>query len=136
MFTTVTEVLTDSSTCEWCIILHSSRITCRSSYDDSIWKSTTLLEVLNESRYRRSLLTDGNIDTIYRLSCLIERLLVDDSINSDSRLTCLTVTDDKLTLTTTDRNHRVHSLDTSLQWLLNRLTIDNARSFTVEWHLK
>ena len=45
--------------------------------------------------------------------------LVDDRVQGDSGLTRLTVTNDELTLTTTDRNHRVDSLQASLQRLMD-----------------
>ena len=95
-----------------------------------------LLEVLDESGNSRCLLADSHINTVNGLACLVETLLIDDGINGDGCLTSLTVADDKLTLATADRNHRVYRLDTSLQRLLNRLAIDNARSLAVERHLE
>ena len=64
-----------------------------------------LLEVLYQGCHGRSFLSDSNIDTINRVALLIEALLIDDSINGNGCLTCLAVTNDKLTLTTTNRNH-------------------------------
>ena len=95
-----------------------------------------LLQVLYQCSYSRSFLADGYIDTIYRLACLIETLLVDDGIHCDGSLTGLTVTDDQLTLSTTDRNHGIHSLQTCLQRLLHWLTIDHTRSLTIQRHLE
>ena len=95
-----------------------------------------LLQVFYQCSYGRSLLTNSNIDTVNRISCLIEALLVDDGINGDSSLTCLAVADNQLTLSTTDRNHRVDSLQARLQRFLYRLTIDNARSLAVKRHFK
>ena len=59
-----------------------------------------LFQILYKSSDSTCLLTDCDINTIYRLSCLIERLLVNNSINSNSCLTRLTVANDELTLAT------------------------------------
>ena len=95
-----------------------------------------LLEVFHKSGNSRSLLSDGYIYTIHWFSSLIEALLIDDGINGDSSLTCLPVTNDKLTLSSSDRNHRIDRLDTRLQRFLHGLAIDHSRSLSVEWHLK
>ena len=95
-----------------------------------------LLEVLYKSRNGRCLLTDCHIYTIYRLASLVEALLVDDGVDSNGGLTGLTVADDKLALTTSDRNHRVDRLQTCLQRFLHRLAIDHTRSLAVERHLE
>ena len=95
-----------------------------------------LLQRLHKVCHSTGLLADSDIDTVYGLACLIETLLVDDGVNGYSRLTCLAVTDDKLTLTTTNGNHRVDSLQTCLQRLLHRLAIDNTRCLTVQGHLE
>src|SRR5690606_39531846 len=47
---------------------------------------------------------------------------------------CLTVTDNQLTLTTSNWDHRVNRFDTCLQWLRYRLTVDNTRRFTLDRH--
>ena len=54
--------------------------------------------------------------------------MVDDRVQGDSGLTRLAVSNDELTLTTTDRNHRVDSLQAGLQGLMDRLTHHDARS--------
>ena len=94
------------------------------------------LKILYQCCNGRSFLTDGYIDTIYWLACLVEALLIDDGIHCDGSLTGLTVTDDQLTLSTTDRNHRVYSLQTCLKWFLHWLAIDNTRGLAVQWHFE
>ena len=95
-----------------------------------------LLEVLYQCSNGRCFLTDSYIDTIYWLASLIEALLVDDGIHCDGSFTGLTVTDDQLTLSTTDRNHRVYRLQTSLKRFLYWLTIDYTRCLTIQRHLE
>ena len=79
---------------------------------------------------RRCFLTDGYIDTIYRRACLIETLLVDDGIHCDGSLTGLTVTDDQLTLSTSDREHGVDRQDTGLHRNTDRFSLNNTRCFS------
>src|SRR5690606_38955689 len=69
---------------------------------------------------RRSLLTDGDVDTGDALA-----LLVDDRVDGDSGLAGLTVTDDQFALTAADRHHRVDRLDAGLQRLVHGLTGDH-----------
>ena len=57
-----------------------------------------LLKRAHEGCNSTGLLTNGYIDTIDRLACLIETLLIDDGINGDGGLTSLTVANDELTL--------------------------------------
>ena len=95
-----------------------------------------LLEVLDKGGNGRSLLADGHVDTVNGLACLVETLLIDDCVDGDGCLTSLTVADDKLTLSATDRNHRVDRLQSGLQRFLNGLAVDNARSLAVERHLE
>ena len=135
MTSCVTEILSDGGSCEWSIVAKSSRICSSRSDYYGIVHRPFLLERLHKAGNSRSLLTDSHIYTIYRLPCLICCTLIQDRINSDCCLTCLTVADDELTLTTTDWNHRVDGLETSLKRLCNRLTEDHARSLALKRHL-
>ncbi len=58
--------------------------------------------------------------------------LVDDRVDCDCSLTDLTVADDKLTLTASDRYHCVDRLDTGLERLGHGLTENHAGSLTLE----
>ena len=71
----------------------------------------------------RLLLADRHVDT---LDAGI--FLVDDRVDGDGGLTNLAVTDDQLTLATTDWHHGVDGFQTSLDRLINGLTSDNAGS--------
>src|SRR5699024_7709174 len=53
--------------------------------------------------------------------------LVQDGICSNGSFSCLTVSDDQLTLSPSDREHRVDSQDTCLQWYGNGFTVNNTR---------
>lgn len=61
------------------------------------------------------LLSDGDVDAVQLLLLilsLVETLLVDDGVDGQGSLAGLTVTNDQLTLSTTDGYQRVDGLDT------------------------
>ncbi len=91
-----------------------------------------LAECLHNSSNRGCFLTDSHIDAVHGLSFLEILALVDDSVDGDSGLTNLAVADDKLALTTTYRHHRVDSLQTGLEGLLDGLTVNNAGRLALE----
>ena len=65
-----------------------------------------------------SLLANGDVDAeelLLLVTGIIETLLVDDGVDGDGGLASLTITDDQLTLATTDRHERVDGLDAGLQ---------------------
>ena len=135
MTTGITEIFTNGSTCKRSIILQRSRITCRSSNNNRIIHCAIFTQCVYNGSDRRSFLTNSYIDTIHRVSCLIIGALIDDRIDSNSRLSRLTVTDDQLTLSATDRYHGIHGFQSGLQRLVYRLTKDNPRCFTFQRHL-
>merc|ERR1719341_996162 len=76
-----------------------------------------------------SLLTNSHIDAeqlLLGISGFIEPLLVDDGIDGDSGFASLSVSNDQLTLATTNGHQAVDSLDASLHGLLDRLPGDDA----------
>src|SRR5690554_4102602 len=122
VFTAVAEELTHGGTGVRSQELHGSRIRGTGSYHDGVVHSAVLFELAHNRSNRRLLLTNRNVDTLDA-----SVLLVDDRVARNGSLTNLTVTDDQLTLTTTDWNHGVDRFQTSLYRLVNRLTSDNAR---------
>ena len=69
-------------------ILKRSQVGSRGYHDGGVIHSAVLLKSLNNGSNRRSLLADGHIDTVNALAPL-----VDDGIDGNRRLTCLTVAD-------------------------------------------
>ena len=60
--------------------------------------------------------------------------LVDDRIDGDGRFSGLAVADDQFALPAADRNHGIDGLETGLQWLVDGLAEDDARSLAFERH--
>lgn len=106
-------------------VLQRSSFRSRGRNNDAVLHSIVLLKSLDKLSDSRSLLTNSHVDTVELLGLVITRvpsLLVQHGIKSDGSLSGLTITNDQLTLTTTDRHHGVDRLEASLDWLVDRLT--------------
>jgi hypothetical protein len=93
--------------------------------------SIILLEGLDELSDGRTLLTNGDVDTVQLLALVgrfVPTLLVEDGVEGNSGLTGLTVTNDQLTLTTANGHHGVDTLQTSLDGLVDGTTGKDTRS--------
>ena len=130
VFALMHEVFRDGDTGVWCQVLHRGAFGCACVDDDGVVHSgcvrhsAVFLEILDQRCHGRALLTDGNVNADAVLA-----LLVQNGIDTDSGFTGTTVTDDKFTLTTADRNHGVDTFETSLQRYIDWLSVSNARCF-------
>ena len=107
----------------------------RSGDDRRVLQSAVLLEGLPDSGDRGTLLADGDVDAadlLLLVAGLPVRLLVEDGVQADRGLAGLTVADDQLTLTATDRGHRVDGLDTGLEGLFDGLTLQHRGRLKLE----
>ena len=93
---------------------------CR-RYDDGIVHGAAFLQLGNQIGNCGTLLADGYVNTDNILISLVQ-----DRIDRDGSLTGLTVADDQLTLSASDRDHGVDSLDAGLQRLFNGLAGNDA----------
>ena len=113
-----------------CEELQRCRIRRGSSHNDGIFHGVIVGQRLDELSNRGTLLTDGDIDAIELRALIlafIDGLLVQDGVDDDGGLAGLTVTNDQLTLATTNRDQAVDCLEAGLHRLMNRFTRDNAR---------
>ena len=90
--------------------------------------SAVLLQRIYDGSYGRSLLADGDINTLYALT-----LLVDDGVDGNCGLTCLSVADNQLTLSASDRNHGIDCLDSGLKRGIYGFTGNNAACHTLDF---
>lgn len=105
MLAVVTEPLAHGATREGSKVLEGSSLRGGSSDNDGVLHGIVLLKGLDELSDGRSLLANGNIDTVELLGLVgtvVPLLLVKNGVNGDSGFTSLTVTNDKLSLTTTN----------------------------------
>src|SRR5690606_4810723 len=134
--TCITLVLTHSNLRHWLVELHWCRIRSCCRYNHGIRHCTFFLQSTNDVRNCRVLLTYRYIYTEYWLTSFVKFFLIQNGVDTNSSLTCLTVTNHKLTLSTSDWNHGIDRFKTSLQWFSYWLTVDNSRSFTLDWHFE
>jgi hypothetical protein len=125
----IAEVFADRASGERCEILEGVCVR-GSRYDDrSVFHCTKLGKSLNNSSNVGHLLSADNIDAVNGLATVdVSRLLVDDRVNTNGRLSSLSVADNEFSLTSSNWDHRVNRFDTSLERLGNRLSFDNAGS--------
>ena len=105
MLSVVTEVLSHGSSSVRSKELKRSGVGGGGSDNDGVFESVSLLEESHDVGNGRSLLTNGDVDAVEGLavvSGLKGGLLVKDSVNSNSGLTGLTISDDKLSLTSSN----------------------------------
>jgi hypothetical protein len=124
----ISEPLTNSTTSEGSNVLKRSSLRSSSSNNDGVLEGIVLLKSLNELSNGGSLLTNSNVDTVELLGLIrtvVPSLLVKNSVNSNSGLTSLTITNNQLTLATTNGDKRVNRLETSLHGLVDRATGKN-----------
>ena len=134
--------LTDCTSCIRCNILKRSQVTCRTRNNGCICHRAVFRQGLHDICNGRCLLTDCYVNAVYALP-----LLIDNRIHRDCRLTGLSVSDNKLTLSSSDWNHGIDCLDTGLKRCINRFTGDNTgchslnlsclgcldRAFAIDW---
>ena len=122
MLALIHEVFTHSTSCIWRDVLQRCNIGCCSGNYDCVIHCTFIIQCLYQLCYSGLFLSDSYIDTDN-----IFAFLVDNGIDSDCCFTCLSVADDKFSLTFTDRDHRIDSLDTCLQRFMYRFSLQYAR---------
>jgi hypothetical protein len=134
MTAVVTEPFTHGASRERSKILQGSSLGSGSGNDDRVLEGIVVLKGLRKLSDSRSLLSNGDVDTVELLLLItttVDALLVQNSVNGNGGLTCLTVTNDKLSLTTANGNKSIHSLETSLHGFVDRATGKDTRSLEV-----
>jgi len=126
----VTEVLSDGGSRVGGQELQGSRVRGSGGNDDRILVGLVLGDTRDDLGDSRALLSDGNVHAVQVLllvGVLVDLLLVDDGVDGDGSLSDLTITNDQLTLSTTDGDQRVDGLETSLHRLVHGLTGQDTR---------
>src|SRR5207245_9396548 len=106
-------------------VLHRCRLRGSRYYDDSMLHRFVLLQDSLGTCHRRVFLTDCHVDTQQ-----VFALLVNDRIDSNSRLAGLAVATDQLTLAAPDGNHAINRFDTGLKRRIYRLARNYTRGYT------
>jgi hypothetical protein len=101
--------------------------------DNGVLHGIVLLEGLDKLCDGRSLLANGNVDAVKLLRLvlsIVPSLLVKNGIEGNSGLAGLTITNDQLTLSTSNWYHGIDGLETSLYGLVDGVSRKNT------WGLK
>ncbi|GBC97168.1 hypothetical protein HRbin16_02988 [bacterium HR16] len=122
----VAEVLAHRATCVGRDILQRCGVGRARHDDGSILHRTVIFQRLHHARDGAELLTNRHIDAVHGRIGLMGVFLVDDSVDSDGGFTRLTVADNELALSPSDRYHAVDGFDACLQWFLHRLAVHHA----------
>merc|ERR1711966_322243 len=112
MLAVVTEVLSHGASRVWGEELKRSGVRGSGSHDGGVLHGTGIFELLHDLGNGGALLANSDVDAVECLgiSSLVHWLLVDDGVNGYSSLACLTVTNNKLTLASTDWDKSIHGL--------------------------
>merc|ERR1719431_2102804 len=125
----ISEVLSHSHSGVGSEVLQGSGVRGSGRHNNRVLHSVSVSKPLDNLGDGGSLLTNSHIDAeqlLLGISGIIEPLLVDDGIDGDSGFASLSVSNDQLTLATTNGHQAVDSLDASLHGLLDRLPGDDA----------
>jgi hypothetical protein len=103
----ISEVFSDSASGIRSQELERSGFGSGSGNDDGVSQGVVVSEGLHDVRDGRSLLTDGNVNAVelsgfFGSWVVVNGLLVDDGINSNSSLSSLSITNDKFSLTSSN----------------------------------
>ena len=135
VLTLVHPVLANCATRVGSHVLIARGIRGRGSNDRRVFHCSGVLKSRANRSDCRALLADGDIDASNLLVDIAGKpvvTLVNDRVQGDCGLTGLAVTNDELTLATTNRDHRVDRLQAGLQWLVNRLTHHDTGSLELQ----
>jgi hypothetical protein len=128
VFAVIEEVFSEGATDVWCDILENCRGTDRCVDHDRIVHCALVSEILDETCDLGFFLANRNIDT-----CDVLSFLCENCIDRNGCFSCLSITDDELSLPSSDRDHRIDCFDTGLERYCDRLSRNHTRSYSLDW---
>ena len=147
VFTVVTEPFSHGATRVWSKVLKWCGVSSGGNDNNGVFHGTGSLQTGNKLGNSRLFLSDSDVDAVpidamahyiaqrglyddLQLLTLVfsgvELSLVQHGVEGDSGLTSLSISNDQLSLTTTNWDKGVNGLKTSLHRLVDRFTGDNA----------
>ena len=131
----ITEVLTDGASRVRSQELEGSGIGGGSSDDNRVFHAISVVEKAHNVGNSGSLLSNGDVDAVKRLgvvTSLEDGLLVNNSVDGDSGLTGLSITNDQFTLASANGHERVDRLETSLHRFVHGFSRNNTWGFQLD----
>jgi hypothetical protein len=113
----VTEPFAHGATGVWSKVLQWGGVGSGGDNDDAVFQAIGLLENVNELADGGLLLANSDVDAVELLALItffVESPLVEDGIEGDGGFTGLSITNDQLTLTTTDWDQGIDGFQTRL----------------------
>src|SRR5215831_16769200 len=127
MLLVVTEVLSHGAGSVGRDVLHRCGFGSRGSNNDGVVHRSGIGKYLDHLCDRRALLPNCVVNTDEVIA-----LVVDDCVDRNRGLACLTVTDNELALSAANRNHAIDGFQSGCHWLAHRLTINDTWSDTLQ----
>jgi hypothetical protein len=127
----VTEVFSEGASGVGGNELEGSGIGSGGSNDDGVTECTSVIKGLHDVGNSGSLLSNSDIDAVELVVNFVvveRRFLVEDGINSDGGLSSLSITNDKLTLSSTNGHKSIDALESGLHGLVDGFSGDNTGS--------
>mmetsp|Transcript_41067 Transcript_41067/g.105978 ORF Transcript_41067/g.105978 Transcript_41067/m.105978 type:complete len:305 (-) Transcript_41067:70-984(-) len=115
--------------------LQRGSIRGRRGHNGGVLQAVVLTQDFEELCHSGALLADGNVEAIevvLLIRRIVDGLLVEDRVDGNGSLACLTITDDELSLTTANRDQAVHSLQARGHGLVHALPRDDARRLELD----
>jgi len=131
----VSEPFTHGATRVGSKVLKGSGVGSGGNDDDGVLEGTSSLKSSNELGNGGLFLADGDVDAVKLLGLvvtLVESGLVQHGVKSDGGLSGLSITDDQLSLTSTDGDKGVDGLKTSLHRLVDGLSGNDTGSLKID----
>jgi len=131
----VSEEFSNSASWIWSQELEWGGLWGSSGNDDGVSKGIMIFENLDDVGNSWSLLSDGDVNAeklLVLISCIEVSFLIDDGIDGNSGLSGLSITDDQLSLSSSDGDKTVDGLKTGLHGLVDWLSWDDAWSFNFD----
>lgn len=111
VFAVISEILCNGASGIGCQELKRSGFGGSGSNNDGVFKCVVELEGVDDVRNSGSLLSDSDVDAeqlLLGISSVEVGLLVDNGIDSDGSLSSLSISDDQLSLSSTDGNQTIN----------------------------
>ena len=121
------EIFTHGNACIRGQVLQRRTVGSGCGDNDGICHGAVFFQDTDNARHSGRFLTDGNIYANYAAV-----FLIDDRIDRDRCLSGLSVTDNKLSLSSSNRYHGINCLNTGLQRHLYRLAVGDPRRFDLD----
>ena len=127
IFSLIHKMLCHCCSCIRRNILKRRTVTCCGRYHDRIIQCIIVLQCIYDFCNSRSLLSNRHINTDQIFS-----LLIQDCIQGNGCLSCLTISDDQLSLSASDREHRINRKDSCLHRHTDRFSVNDSRRLLLD----